>query len=111
MSWRWFLPLVAALAVLVGSVTTYAAAGLVGESSCCCPQPDHCKCHDHDGAPVPDDLMKKCGGDAERVAPNVQVATVPTPPSVDISSVIVDPPPSIDPPPEAWVVELETPPF
>jgi len=47
------------LAVMGRTVTTYAAAGVYGDA-CCCPNPDACKCHDHD-APPADPVMKRCG--------------------------------------------------
>jgi len=64
---RWLLPLLAVFALLGNAVTSYAAAGMFGESSCCCPKPEHCKCHDHDGKPVSNAELKRCGGEAKLV--------------------------------------------
>ena len=74
---RWLLPVVAALAVLTGSVTAYAAAGMLGESVCCCPDPDACKCHDHDAQPDAAPKLKRCSGEANLVAPHVIAVVVP----------------------------------
>ena len=108
---RWLLPVVAMFALLGSAVTSWASAGLVGESSCCCPQPAKCKCHDHDGKTKPL-TMKRCGGEAERVAPAAMVG-VPT-----IEPAIVDEPRtvavvSIDPItiPDDITYAPETPPF
>ena len=76
---RWLLPIVAALAVLGHAVTTFAAAGLVGDA-CCCPNPTLCKCHDHDRAPSPDPTMKRCSTDPQiLITPDVLAAITPAP--------------------------------
>ena len=54
-------------------MTAHAAAGMIGESSCCCPKPADCKCHDHDGKSTSTE-MKRCGGEAKLVAPAVALA-------------------------------------
>ena len=111
MLYRWLLPIIAAFAVLLGSVTAYAASGLVGETECCCPDPEVCKCHEHDGDERPDDVMKKCGGEAERVAPQVIPAVVPELAITDVATarvVIVTLP---EPIPEPRYAEIEIPPF
>ncbi len=111
MLYRWLLPIIAAFAVLLGSVTAYAGAGLVGETECCCPDPDACKCHEHDGDPHPDDLMKKCGGEAERVAPEIVAAVLPVAPVTRVAATVA---PAVRlplPVPESRHVEIETPPF
>lgn len=73
---RWLLPVVAALAVLTGSVTAYAAAGILAELVCCCPDPDACKCHDHDVEPDAAPKLKRCSGEATHVAPHLSEAVV-----------------------------------
>src|SRR5690606_31612078 len=65
---RWILPIVAALAMLCSAVSGIAAAGAMGEPACCCPSPDRCKCHDHDGTPKPSTL-RRCSGELTLVAP------------------------------------------
>lgn len=77
---RLLLPIVAALAILVQPMTTWAAAGVQGDLSCCCPDPDTCECHDHKGHGHDQPRMKRCGsGPVELVAPVVLVATAPAP--------------------------------
>ena len=73
---RWLLPLIAVFALFGQAVTAYAAAGVVGDASCCCPSKETCKCkHDaHDEAPT----FKRCNGDAKLVAPAVAVAVAVT---------------------------------
>lgn len=77
---RWFLPLLAAFAILAlcgRAVTAYAAAGWVGELGCCCPSPETCKCaHDDD---QPHTKLKPCSGFAELVAPTLAGAVEPAP--------------------------------
>ncbi len=65
------MPLLAVLALCGRAVTAFAAAGWVGKLSCCCPDPRTCKCVDHDGHRGPEAQMKRCGGDARLVAPDV----------------------------------------
>jgi hypothetical protein len=72
---RWLLPIVAALALVGQSVTTWAAAGMIGEAKCCCPSPDRCKCRDHDGSTRHTEL-RSCAGGGELVA-RVPLAAVP----------------------------------
>jgi len=69
----------AVLAFLASSVTAFAAAGIVGETSCCCPDPDACKCHDHDGTPDPEAKMKRCGGEAQLVTAQLTSAITVSP--------------------------------
>ncbi len=76
---RWLLSLLAALILFGSSVTSWAAAGFVGESECCCPVKAECRCHDHEGKASPDPMMKKCGGQAEHIAPAVVPAIRPEP--------------------------------
>ena len=72
------------LALIGQAVTSYAAAGVIGESSCCCPQPSKCKCHDHDGKSTSTEL-KRCSGEAKLVAPAVATAL----PAIDLEVSIV----------------------
>lgn len=109
---RWLLPLIAAAAVLGGSVTTWAAAGLTGDAACCCPVKAKCKCHDHDEAPSPAPELNKCGDVMKLVAPIVQIA---------IPAVAVHPTaeprvadatlPAPLPLPDDRTIDVETPPF
>ena len=73
---RWLLPIVAGFALLGNAVSAFAAAGTFGDSKCCCPSPRVCKCHDHDH-PKHDDQMKRCSGDAEKVAPLLHAIVIP----------------------------------
>lgn len=73
---RWLLPVIALVALLGNAVNAFAAAGMFERSTCCCPNPKLCKCHDHDD-PRPDDTLQKCGGDAAKVAPALQTVIVP----------------------------------
>ena len=75
---RWLLPLVAVLALLGNSVTTWAGAGMVGDTECCCPDPERCKCHDHDGEPASDAELKRCTGLVQIVAPIHLIAIAPS---------------------------------
>ncbi len=75
---RWLLPIVAVFALVGNSVAAFAAAGTFGQSKCCCPDPKVCKCHDHD-KPRPDAQLRRCSGDAVKVVPILQAATVPEP--------------------------------
>ena len=86
---RWLLPLLAVLALCARSVTAFAAAGWVGDTDCCCPSKKVCKCHDHDGKPHPNDTMKKCGGEADQVSPELVVATQPAPPELTEERAVV----------------------
>lgn len=76
---RWLLAIMAALLLWSSAVTSWAAAGFVGESECCCPVKAECRCHDHDGDRQPDATLKKCGGEAELIAPVALAAVVPLP--------------------------------
>lgn len=78
---RWLIPIVAALALTGQAVAAWAAAGVIGEAACCCPSPDRCKCHDHDGSSSQAEL-RRCAGDAELVAPAPLAAVPPEAPAV-----------------------------
>ena len=70
---RWLLPVIAAIALVGSSVTAWAAAGVIGDASCCCPVKAKCKCHDHDGKDV-EAKLKRCGGEAKLVTPVIHNA-------------------------------------
>lgn len=76
---RWLIAWIAAAVLWGSAVTSWAAAGFVGESECCCPVKAECRCHDHDGKPHPDTTLKRCGGTAELVAPVAIAAIEPAP--------------------------------
>lgn len=73
---RWLVPIFTVLALLGQSVTTFAAAGVIGEAECCCPIKAKCKCHDHDGKSDQAPTVKRCAGEAKLVAP-AAIACVP----------------------------------
>lgn len=108
---RWLLPVVAALAVLTGSVTAYAAAGVIGEVTCCCPDPDACKCHDHDAAPDDAPTLKRCSGDASFVTPHVSEAVLPAAEPVAEHRTSTTVAHAAIPPPDERYVDIESPPF
>ena len=83
---RWLLPIFTVVALIGQSVTSFAATGVFGDASCCCPIKAKCKCHDHDANGEPSPAMKRCAGDAKLVAPAVVAAL----PAVDFE--IVDEP-------------------
>jgi hypothetical protein len=92
---RWLIPLVAALALVGQSVAAWAAAGTFGAAHCCCPEPQRCKCHDH-GDPRNHAELRRCSGEAERVAPAPLVAAPPPPPVAagePVLAAIAPPPP------------------
>lgn len=71
---RLLLPLLAVLALMVQSVSTWAAAGSQADAHCCCPSKDVCKCHEH--RPGPDTSMQRCGGGEHEVLPELAVTTM-----------------------------------
>ncbi len=79
---RWLLPIIAVMTLLGSSVTAWAAAGFVGEASCCCPDKTKCKCHDHDGDRDASPTLKRCAGEATWVAPAVAPAVAASEPPV-----------------------------
>jgi hypothetical protein len=81
---RLLLPIIAALALLVQPVATWAAAGIEREAKCCCPDPDKCECHDHNGKGPSSPSMRRCDtGQVKIVAPVVLTADLP-PAVVDV---------------------------
>jgi hypothetical protein len=109
---RWWLPVFAVIALMCSSITSWAAAGMIGEPSCCCPDKAKCKCHDHDGEHNAAPTLKRCGGEAKWVAPMVSCAVFANPPSLPIeprvTAVMVSTP---EPSPDDRTIEPETPPF
>src|SRR6185503_8398947 len=98
---------------LLGSaVTSWAAAGFIGEVSCCCPDASKCKCHDHDGKRHDGTAMKRCSGEATFVAPEVvpaiEPAVTPWPVGVAVAFGATD---TCAPMPDSLTSEPETPPF
>lgn len=78
---RLLLPIVAALTLLAQPVTTWAGAGVVGDTACCCPDPHKCACHDRKDADRDGPQLKRCStGAIELVAPVVLVALAPAAP-------------------------------
>ena len=109
---RWLLPILTVFALIGQSVTAFAAAGVFGDASCCCPVKAKCKCHDHDGKGEPAPSMKRCAGDAKLIAPAVAAAV----PAValalaDEPRVIIAPAGSPLPIPDDVSREPEKPPF
>lgn len=106
---RWLLLVFTALALVSSSVTTWAAAGVIGDASCCCPVPDRCNCDDHDDdGPV----LKRCSTDARLVTPTVAPAIAPA--TIDVITVAVVAPARYAPAPALPAspsYEPETPPF
>jgi hypothetical protein len=109
---RWLLVLFTALTLVGSSVTSWAAAVLRGESECCCPVKAECRCHDHDGPPTHEPVLKKCGGRAELVAP-VHLHAVPPPAAALAAPVRTELAPRPAPHPLLSLCprEPETPPF
>jgi len=109
---RWLLPIFTVLALLGQTVTSYAAAGTIGDASCCCPIKAKCKCHDHDGKHDSGPTLKRCVGDAKLIAPAIAHAL----PAIDLE-IIDEPRVVIAPAPTPLVLfddvsrEPEKPPF
>lgn len=81
---RLLLPIVAALTLLAQPVVARAAAGLVGDTACCCPDPRTCDCHDHQGHGHDDQRMKRCGNDVVKLVAPVLLTALrpPAPPAL-----------------------------
>jgi hypothetical protein len=71
---RWLVSLVTLLTLLGQPLGAFASAGEKAEVTCCCPDPEMCKCHDHDGHGT--DTMKRCAGAEHQVMPVLAVATI-----------------------------------
>jgi hypothetical protein len=74
---RLLLPIIAALALLVQPVATWAAAGIERELKCCCPDPEKCDCHEHGKGPTSPSMRRCDSGQVKIVAPVVLTADVP----------------------------------
>jgi hypothetical protein len=107
---RWLLPIVTAIALLGTTMTSFAAAGFIADSSCCCPDPDTCKCH-HDETPPPVSTMKRCEGTTKLVAPNSVVATLTEPVAIASTTTVVIVEHATPPKLTAHVTRPEKPPF
>jgi hypothetical protein len=109
---RWLLPILAVITLLGSSVTAWAAAGLIGDPTCCCPVKAKCKCHDHEGKPDSKPTLKRCAGEAQLVSPAVTpvVATAEVPIANDVCITIVA---TVvpEPIPDDRSIEPVTPPF
>jgi hypothetical protein len=90
---RPLLPVIAALALLVQPVATWATAGIERDLACCCPDPDKCECHDHDGKGPSSPSMRRCdSGHVNVVTAVVLVAVVPAPaPVLDVARPVTVP--------------------
>lgn len=90
---RLLLPLVAALALLVQPVAAWAAAGIERDVACCCPDPETCECHDHDGKGPASPTMRRCdSGKVTLVSPVLLVADLPAAaPVVDVARPVTVP--------------------
>ena len=75
---RWLLAIAAALSLLGRAATTYASAGFQREVSCCCPDPDTCKCK-HDPPAGDQPTMKRCAGGGHWTSVELAAADVPAP--------------------------------
>jgi hypothetical protein len=71
------LSLLTVLTLLGSSVSAWAAAGVSGDVTCCCPVKTKCHCHDHDGQPDHTAKLKRCGGEATFTPVDVVPAVVP----------------------------------
>jgi hypothetical protein len=107
---RWLLPIVTAIALLGTTMTSFAAAGFIADSSCCCPDPDTCKCH-HDETPPPVSTMKRCEGTTKLVAPSSVVATLSEPLEIVITTTVMIIVHATTPVPPDHVTRLERPPI
>lgn len=79
---RWLLTLIVALAVASSSAVSFASAGVVGDSECCCPIKAKCKCHDHDKDPHSAPTLKRCNGAGKLVLPVIATAIEVAPPEL-----------------------------
>lgn len=109
---RWLLLIFTAISLVGSSLTSWAAAGVIGDASCCCPVKSKCKCHDHDGKPDSSPTLKKCGGEAKLVAPVIVHAVAATTIGLDSEQVVTAiSTSSLQATPEDHPIEPETPPF
>jgi hypothetical protein len=79
---RWLASLLTLLALVLQPVGAYASSGVKTEVRCCCPSPEVCKCHDHDGRGEPSTELGRCSGAERVVNPELISSTVPEAPIV-----------------------------
>lgn len=109
---RLLLSLVTVFAISVASASTWATAGVRGDPTCCCPDPELCKCHEHDKHAPSAPLVKRCGGEASIATPELAAAIV-----IDrvvvrehaVVRAVITPWHAVEL--AHWFVEPETPPF
>jgi hypothetical protein len=109
---RWLLPIFTVFALIGQSVTSFAATGVFGDASCCCPIKAKCKCHDHDGKGDAAPAMKRCAGEAKLIAPAIVIAV----PAIEVEigdepRVTIAPAVTPHPIPDDVSSEPEKPPF
>jgi len=80
---RYLVPLVTLVVLLGRSVTTFAAAGPKVDVTCCCPNPDTCKCHH--GGHGGDTSMKRCDGGEHVVTPELETMLIPAAPVATVT--------------------------
>lgn len=110
---RLLLPVIAALALLVQPVATWAAAGIERKMECCCPDPETCECHDHDGKGPSSPSMRRCdSGQVNVVTALMLVALVPAAaPVLDVARPVTLPAPEPELSLEDRTIPPEKPPF
>jgi hypothetical protein len=79
---RWLASLLTLLALAFQPVA-YASSGVKTDVRCCCPSPEVCKCHDHEGG-GPSTEMGRCAGGERVVAPELVTSAVPEAPIVTV---------------------------
>jgi len=90
---RWLAPVLTLLALLLQPVGAYASAGVKTDVRCCCPSPEVCKCHDHEGRGEPSTEMGRCGGGERLVLPELVTTALPDVPiaiEVATPAIVVD---------------------
>jgi hypothetical protein len=108
---RWLAPVVTVIALVVQSASVFAAAGVKNDIMCCCPSIDVCKCHEHDGPPLPTH-MNRCGGAVHEDAPVMVQVTLPEPPAPLVADVVTHVAiVSVEPTPATRTYVPEKPPF
>jgi hypothetical protein len=82
---RWLAPLLI-IFVVFHTASTFAAAGVVNEVRCCCPDLEACTCHEHDEPAGPTQL-NRCGGAVSVDAPVLTAVTLPEAPAPRLAPV------------------------
>jgi len=109
---RWLVAAVTILVLASSGIRAYANAGVKTDITCCCPNPDVCKCHGHHGDRQPANELERCGGAVHVDAPIVVATTLPEPPVATVPTVVVRTPEWAAPRlPEDRFAVPETPPF